>query len=307
MALEAEWELLKDKPDPEMDWNVVHTLRRILALRQPGANSFICAKPNDTPFCSRELWSVMMRLYLGCVVYDDSGSELLVCGCCGKKKLDRLGIHALTCCGTGWGRVARHDLTAKTTQEHGIEPARLAYEGKYYKGEAKKLLFGSSSKPADVLVYPPACSTGQTVGLPTAMDFMITGAFCFTNPAGRALARKSAASGDVHVLAGETHKWTAFRAKVKAAWESAFPQEAYPDTMPDLGFHFLPMLFDIYGGCSAKTQAELERYAKRAAKHQGSSQKRLYHRLHSRIRHCIWSANAHAVCYFAQSRCVLIS
>ena len=295
VALEEEWDLLKDKSDADMDWNVVRSRRRILALREPGANSFLTAKPNETLFCSRELWSVMMKLYLGCVVYDDSGSELLVCGCCGKKKLDRLGIHALTCCGTGWGRVARHDLTAKTTQKHAIGPARLAYEGKYHKGEAKNLLFGSSSKPADVLVYPPACANGQTIGLPIAMDFMVTGSFCLTNVAGRSLAKQSASSGNVLVLAGEKFKWLAFQAKVKTAWKKAFPQVPYPAETPELGFEFLPMLFDIYGGCSARTQTELERYAKRAAKHQGTSQKKFYNRVYSRISYCIWSANAQCV------------
>ena len=38
VALEAEWELLKDKSDADMDWNVVHSRRRIMALREPGAN-----------------------------------------------------------------------------------------------------------------------------------------------------------------------------------------------------------------------------------------------------------------------------
>lgn len=94
---------------------------------------------------------------------------------------------------------------------------QYAYEGKYHKGEAKKPLFGSRSNSADVLVYPPVWTPGHTNGMPIAVDFMVTGSFCLTNASGRTLAKKFAASSDTLVFAGEKTKWTAFRAKVRAA------------------------------------------------------------------------------------------
>lgn len=75
-----------------------------------------------------------MKLYFGCAVDDESeDGDVLVCGNCGNKVLDRLGIDAITGCSTGWGRVARHDHVAKTTQKNGIEHAGLACESKYFK------------------------------------------------------------------------------------------------------------------------------------------------------------------------------
>lgn len=115
------------------------------------------------------------------------------------------------------------------------------------KAKLKKLLFGSSSNPADVLVYPSACAPVQTPVLPTAMDFIVTGSFCLTNASGRALARKSASSSDALVLAGEKYKWNDFNVKVRAAWKDVFPQTPYPDETPELGFKFLPKLCDIDG------------------------------------------------------------
>ena len=94
---------------------------------------------------------------------------------------------------------------------------------------------------------------------------------------------------------------------MKAAWRNAYPQDPYPaagEETPELCFDFLPMLFDTYGGCSAKTREQLEKYASRAAKDQGTSTKRFYNRLYSRISYCIWSANAQMV-ILRKPRCVM--
>ena len=47
-------------------WDMLFARRRLLALLRPGANAFLGQRPADEPFCSQELWAVMMRLYLGC-------------------------------------------------------------------------------------------------------------------------------------------------------------------------------------------------------------------------------------------------
>ena len=87
---------------PVEDWCLLFIRRRIFALLCPGANSFLSTKPDDTPFCSTDMWSMMMRIYLGYYVYDDSSTPTwLRCGCCEELVLDKLGIHAITACSTG--------------------------------------------------------------------------------------------------------------------------------------------------------------------------------------------------------------
>ena len=138
------------------------TRRRILAIRMPGANSFLGARPSDEPFFPRELWSIILRLYLGCSVYDDSTVPYPArFGHCSANVLDRRGIHATTVCPTGWGRISRHDRIATLFLRWLAAPADLAFQGKYFKGEAKGLLFGTSSRPADALVFPPIPAPGE--------------------------------------------------------------------------------------------------------------------------------------------------
>ena len=73
------------------------------------------------------MWSMMMRMYLGCYVYDDSAAPTwLRCGCCDELVLDKLGIHAVTTCFTGWGRNARHDRQAIIFLKWLAAPAGLA-------------------------------------------------------------------------------------------------------------------------------------------------------------------------------------
>lgn len=67
MATDAEWELVKDKSDDDMEWNVVHGRRGILGLRRRSAYSFFIGTPNDRRIWWRELWSAMMKVYVGCV------------------------------------------------------------------------------------------------------------------------------------------------------------------------------------------------------------------------------------------------
>lgn len=122
-----------------------------------------------------------MRLYLGFYVYDDSCSpELGRCGHCGMQILDRMGIHATTDCGAGcrnapatprWGRVAIHDRLATIFFRCLASPDGLALKFKYFQDEAKRLLFGKISRPADALIFPPLQAPGAAFELPTAMDF----------------------------------------------------------------------------------------------------------------------------------------
>jgi len=203
---------------PAEDWNLLFTRRRILALLRPGANAFLSTKPDDTPFCSTDMWSMMMRIYLGCYVYDDSSTPtLLRCGCCDELVLDKLGIHAITACSTGWGRVARHDRQATIFLKWLASPAGLAFQGKYGGGEALGLLFGTSHRPADALVFPPPTAPGEDPGLTTAIDFLVTGPFTTTNRSGRVDARNAAAYPDAITDAGELRKTGDYRRKVRYA------------------------------------------------------------------------------------------
>lgn len=79
-------------------------------------------------------------------------------------------------------------------------------------------------KPADFLAYPLACTSGQTVSLPIAMDSMATGSFCLTNVCDRTLTKKNASSSAAPVLAGAKYKWTVFHVKFRAAILPASPQ-----------------------------------------------------------------------------------
>lgn len=143
---------------------------------------------------------MMLKLYYGSFVYDDSDGELILrCGHCGKEIVDRLGIHAISGCSTGWGEVERQNRVAKLTKKSVIAKAGLACVGKYSGRKAPGLLFASPFKPADVLVYLPLTSPGVPPGLPKAIDFLVTRPFATTNVPERSIARKSAVSAEAYV------------------------------------------------------------------------------------------------------------
>lgn len=48
-----------------------------------------------------------------------------MCGNCGKKLVDRLGLHALTKCSSCWGRVGGHDVAVKVGEKKGMEGGGL--------------------------------------------------------------------------------------------------------------------------------------------------------------------------------------
>ena len=289
------------------DWEMLFARRRLLALLRPGANAFLRSRPADEPFCPRELWSVMMRIYLGCYVYSDSsGPDPALCGHCGKHVLDRLGIHAIACCSSGWGRVARHDRLAKLFLQWLAAPAGLAFQGKYFLGEAEGLLFGTGSRPADALVFPPLPGPGEPPDTPTAIDFMVTGPFNTANLSARRAARRAAASSDALLNAAYVFKSNSYRKQVAAAWKQAHPNTPLPGSQPDApmpigglqevtGFKFRPAVFDTFGGCSAETEDLLMEYAKLVATRQRRSAKGVFNRVYSRLSYCVWSCNAQSV------------
>ena len=154
----ARFDSEKHTGDPicESDWDILATRRRLLAIRMPGANAFLGARPTDEPFCSKELWSTILRIYQGCCVYEDSTAQSPArCGHCGFDVLEKRGTHAMNVCPNGWGRVARHDRLATLFLRWLVSPAVLSFQGKYFRGEAKGLLFGTASRPADALIFPP--------------------------------------------------------------------------------------------------------------------------------------------------------
>ena len=294
-------------PISETEWEILSSRRRILAIMRPGANTFLGARPMDEPFCTKELWSIIMRMYLGCCVYDDSASPALArCGHCGLNLLDRRGIHATTVCPTGWGRVARHDRLASIFLRWLASPAGLAFQGKYFQGEAKGLLFGTASRPADALVFPPIPTPGERADLPTAIDFVVSGAFSAGCSSSRKAARKAAASSDAIVNTAAAAKWGGYRRKVSQAWGAAHPNVPLPGSHPSspmpaggleeiTGIKFRPAVFDSFGGCSDDTGKLIMDYAKRVASRQGKTAKNIFNRVYGRFSYCIWSFNAQSI------------
>lgn len=111
---------------------LLHTRRRIISLLHPGANAFLSTKPEDTLFCSTDMRSCIMRIYLGCFVYvGSSAPTFLRCGCCNKLVLEKIGTHAIASCFTGWGRVTIHDRLETILLKWLFSSAGLAFQGKY--------------------------------------------------------------------------------------------------------------------------------------------------------------------------------
>ena len=289
------------------DWDMLFSRRRLLALLRPGANAFLRMRPTDEPFCPQQLWAVIMRMYLGCYVYDDSaGPDLALCGHCGLHVLDRMGIHATTYCSAGWGRVARHDRLAKLYLRWLASPAGLAFQGKYFRGEANGLLFGTASRPADALIFPSLPGPGATIELPTAIDFMVSGNFSTASATACKDARRAAASSDAILDNATAKKETDFRKKVVDAWKMAHPTTPLPGSHPDApmpqgglaevtGFRFRPAIFDTFGGCSEGTAELIMDHAKLVAAREGRKPMGVFKRVYGRFSFCIWSFNAQAV------------
>ena len=63
-------------------------------------------------------------------------------------------------------------------------------------GEAEGLLFGTASRPADVLVFPSLPAPGEAPDRPTAIDFVVSGPFSTSSPSTRKAARRAAESSD---------------------------------------------------------------------------------------------------------------
>ena len=66
-------------------------------------------------------------------------------------------------------------------------------------------------------MFPPPAAPGEDPGLPTAIDFLITGAFNTTNRTGRVAARNAAASPDAIMGAGELNKAGEYHRRVRKA------------------------------------------------------------------------------------------
>lgn len=123
---------------PAEYWALLFTRSRLLSLLRPSDNAFLSTKPDDTFFCSRDMRSVMLRLYLVSYVYDDSAAPVwLRCGCCEELFIDKPGIHAVAVCFTGWGGFDRHDRLATILFKWLACPAGLAFQGKHARGNLR--------------------------------------------------------------------------------------------------------------------------------------------------------------------------
>ena len=165
-------------------------------------------------------------------------------------------------------------------------------------GEAVGLQFGPPKFPADALVFPPLAAPGEDPGLPTAIDFLITGAFNTTNRSGLAAARNAAASPDAIMGAGELKKAGEYRRKVRNAWKLAVSSVSCPGSgravpwppgglAEGTGFRFRAAVFDTFGGCCGDTTEVLMSYANRVADRQGTTTKRVFDRVNGRLRYSI--------------------
>ena len=146
--------------------------------------------------------------------------------------LGRMGIHATTDCSAGWGRVARHDLLATIFLIWLASSAGLSSQSEYFKGEAKGLLFGTASRPADALVFPPLQAPGQALELPTAIEFRVSGAFSTASVTSRKAARRDATSAQAIVQAATLVKQREYRRKLATAWDVANPGTPLPGSHP---------------------------------------------------------------------------
>lgn len=171
----------------------------------------------------------MVRLYLGCYVYEDLLSPVWMrYGCCDEFALDKIGIQSVA-----------------------APPAGLLFIRKYAQGEAKGLPYRS----ANALVFPLPAAPNP--GRPNAIDFMVTGKV-ITNGRGRNAARNTAAFSDVILIAAEKIKANDYQLKVRAAWKRAFQDVPCPgsDSGAPLpagglkkvtGFQFYSAIFDTFG------------------------------------------------------------
>ena len=168
------------------------------------------------------------------------------------------------------------------------------------------MLFGTASRPADALVFPPSPAPGERADHPTAIDFMVTGAFSAASPSSRKVARSAAASANALVNSAAKTKYGAYNRKVADAWNSAHPNTPLPGSHPSnpmpaggleevTGLKFRPAVFDVFGGCSENTAQLFLEYAKLVACRQGKTAKYVFNRVYSRFSYCIWSFNAQAI------------
>lgn len=179
--------------------------RRFRALLRPGANAFMRERPADEPFCSQQVWAVMMRLYLGCYFYDDSaGPHSALCGHCGRYVLDSMGIYAIACFQTGWGRVAGHKRLAKLSIRWLESPAGLSALINYKRGQARGLLFGTCSRPADASIFPAVPVPDTAPNSPTVIEFMVSGPCSTVSLTTRRAARDAADSSDAMLVKAMT-------------------------------------------------------------------------------------------------------
>ena len=191
----------------------------------------------------------------------------------------------MTVCPSGWGRIARHGRLATLFLRWLAAPAGLAFQGKYFSGEAKGLLFGTASRPADALIFPPIPAPGEKAELPTAIDFVVSGAFSATCAYSRKAARKAATSSEAIINTAAAAKRNAYHRKVVHARDSTHPNVPLPGSHPSspmpaggleeiTGFKFRPAVFDTFGGCSEDTRFLIMEFAKRVAARQGKSPKK---------------------------------
>lgn len=86
--------------------------------------------------------------------------------------------------------MARHDRLVALFLRMIVTPASLASQGKYFKGKAAGLLFGTEARPANALDRAKTSLLAHTrtrpAGwVPTAIDFMVTGTFSSVSSSSR--------------------------------------------------------------------------------------------------------------------------
>lgn len=92
------------------------------------------------------------------------------------------------------GGVVGHDRLATTFLRWLASPAGPDFRGRYFQGESKSLLFGTSSRPAYALIFPPLSAPGAAAEIPTAIDFRVSGPFSAASATSRKAAHNAETS-----------------------------------------------------------------------------------------------------------------
>ena len=275
---------------PAVDEHLLSLRARFNAVTCPASTAFLTASYRATGYISPPVWAVILRRFLGLIVYA-CPSDALRCPACAsaivpvQTPLDRDGHHAIAC-RYGYGYVARHNAVVTRLGRHALSPAALSY-----RREAPLLVpeVEASLRPADLLVQAPIAATGGSTPKPTALDVTVV----TPHPAqprpdvqrSRQITRLIAAARMVGGAASCAHrrKLSNLRDKVR------------PTELQNLGFDFRPLAFDAYATPAPETTEYLREVACAVARLSGSPLHLCLRRIYQHTSFAVWAVSAQAI------------